>query len=72
MNILLFPFSLVVMFGKMLGNLRHAAMIYSVTLLMFVGMIIWAIYWDTLQPNPALTVPSGPHVRHANYSRAPR
>src|SRR5579883_1211624 len=31
-NILLFPFSLVVMFGKMLGNMRHAAVIYGVML----------------------------------------
>jgi potassium-transporting ATPase potassium-binding subunit len=54
-NILIFPFSLVVMFGRMLGNLRHAAMIYGVMMFMFVGMIVWAIYWDTLQPNPALT-----------------
>jgi potassium-transporting ATPase potassium-binding subunit len=54
-NILIFPFSLVIMFGKMLGNLRHAAMIYGVMMFMFVGMIVWAIYWDTLQPNPALT-----------------
>ena len=54
-NILFFPFSLVVMFGKMLGNLRHAAVIYGVMILMFVGMIVWAIYWDTLRPNPALT-----------------
>jgi len=55
MNILLFPFSLVVMFGKMLGNLRHAAVIYGVMMFMFVGMIVWAIYFDTLRPNPALT-----------------
>ncbi|HLN31160.1 MAG TPA: potassium-transporting ATPase subunit KdpA [Gemmataceae bacterium] len=55
MNILFFPFALVVMFGRMLNNLRHAAMIYGVMMFMFVSMIVWAIYWDTLQPNPALT-----------------
>jgi K+-transporting ATPase ATPase A chain len=54
-NILIFPFSLVVMFGKMLGNLRHAAVIYGVMMVMFLVMIGWGIYWDTLQPNPALT-----------------
>jgi len=54
-NILIFPFSLVVMFGRMLRNLRHAAVIYSVMLLMFVGMIAWGLYWDAIQPNPALT-----------------
>lgn len=54
MNIMIFPFALVVMFGKMLKNLRHAAVIYGVMMFMLGGMIVWAIYWDTLQPNPAL------------------
>jgi potassium-transporting ATPase potassium-binding subunit len=54
-NILIFPFALIVMFGRMLKNMRHAAVIYSVMMVMFVGMIGWAVYWDTLHPNPALT-----------------
>jgi K+-transporting ATPase ATPase A chain len=54
-NILLFPFSLVIAFGRMLKNMRHAAVIYGVMMLLFVTMIGWAIYWDTLRPNPALT-----------------
>jgi K+-transporting ATPase ATPase A chain len=54
-SILIFPFSLVVMFGRMIGNLRHAAVIYSVMLLLFAGMIGWAVSTDTLQPNPGLT-----------------
>jgi K+-transporting ATPase ATPase A chain len=54
-NILIFPFSLVVMFGRMLRNLRHAIMIYGVMMGMFVVMIVWGVYWDTLRPNPALT-----------------
>jgi K+-transporting ATPase ATPase A chain len=54
-NILIFPFSLVVMFGRMLGNLRHAAVLYATMLAMFLAMIGWGIAWDTLQPNPALT-----------------
>ncbi len=53
--ILIFPLSLVVMFGRMIGNLRHAAIIYGVMMVMFVTMIGWAIYWDTLHPNPGLT-----------------
>jgi K+-transporting ATPase ATPase A chain len=53
-NLLLLPFSLVVAFGRMLKNMRHAAVIYGVMMLLFVGMIGWAISWDTLQPNPAL------------------
>jgi K+-transporting ATPase ATPase A chain len=54
-NILLFPFALVIMFGVMLKNLRHAAVIYGVMMLLLVLMVGWAVYWDTLQPNPALT-----------------
>jgi K+-transporting ATPase ATPase A chain len=51
----LFPFSLVLMFGRMLKRLRHALVIYGVMMTMMVGMIGWAIYWDTLKPNPGLT-----------------
>jgi len=54
-NILFFPFSLVIMFGRMLRRMRHAVMIYGVMLALFVLMIGWGIYWDTLQPNPALS-----------------
>ncbi len=54
-TILIFPFSLVVMFGRMIGNRRHATVIYGVMMFLFVLMIGWAICWDTLQPNPALT-----------------
>jgi K+-transporting ATPase ATPase A chain len=53
-NILIFPFSLVVMFGRMLGNLRHAGVIYGVMMAMFLAMIGWAVYWDTLHANPGL------------------
>jgi len=54
LNILIFPFSLVVMFGRMLGQMRQAAVIYGVMLLLFVGFIGWAVRWDTLEPNPGL------------------
>jgi K+-transporting ATPase ATPase A chain len=53
-SILIFPFSLVVMFGRMLNQMRHAAVIYSVMLVLFVGMIVWAVHFDTQQGNPAL------------------
>src|SRR5262249_7988557 len=53
-NILIFPFSLVVMFGRMIGNRRHAAVIYAVMMLLFLCMTGWSIYWDTLHPNPGL------------------
>jgi K+-transporting ATPase ATPase A chain len=63
MNILIFPFSLVIMFGRMLRHMKHAVVIYGVMMLLFVGMIGWAISTDTLQPNPALTSQS--HQVHA-------
>ncbi len=53
-SILLFPLSLVVLFGRMLGQPRQAAVIYAVMLLLFVCMIVNAVYFDTLQGNPAL------------------
>ncbi|MDB5314148.1 MAG: kdpA [Gemmataceae bacterium] len=53
-SILIFPFSLVVMFGRMLKQERHALVIYGVMMTMFVGMIGWAVYQDTLKPNPGL------------------
>ena len=52
---MIFPFSLVLMYGRMLARLRHAVVIYSVMLAMMIGLIGWAVYWDTLQPNPAFT-----------------
>ena len=39
----------------MLGRMREAVVIYGVMLSLFLAMIVWAVYWDTLQPNPALT-----------------
>jgi K+-transporting ATPase ATPase A chain len=54
-NILLFPFALVVMFGYMLRNMRHAVVIYGVMMTLFLALIVWAVSWDTLQPNPGLT-----------------
>jgi K+-transporting ATPase ATPase A chain len=54
-NILIFPFSLVVMFGRMLGQMRHAGIIYGVMLFLFTLLIGWSIQWDTRTPNPALT-----------------
>ena len=52
-SILIFPFSLVVMFGRMLKNERHAVVIYAVMMVLFVTMIVWAVSQDTLKPNPA-------------------
>ncbi|MFO0964893.1 MAG: potassium-transporting ATPase subunit KdpA [Gemmataceae bacterium] len=53
-TMMLIPFSLVLMFGRMIGNIRHGVIIYGVMMVMFVGSIAWCCYWD-LQQNPALT-----------------
>jgi potassium-transporting ATPase potassium-binding subunit len=52
---MIFPFSLVLMYGRMLARVRHAVVIYAVMLSMMIGLIAWAVYWDTMQPNPAFT-----------------
>ena len=43
------------MFGRMLRQVRHAWVIFGVMMAMFITIIVWAVSWDTLQPNPALT-----------------
>lgn len=53
-NILMFPLALIVMFGRMLNNMRHSLVIYGVMTILFLCMAGWAIYWDAMQPNPSL------------------
>ena len=52
---MVFPMALVLMYGRMLHRFRHSVVIFSVMLLLFVGTVVWAIYFDTMQPNPGLT-----------------
>jgi K+-transporting ATPase ATPase A chain len=52
---MIFPFTLVLMYGRMLGRLMHAWVIFSVMMLLMAGTIVWAIYFDTMKPNPGLT-----------------
>ena len=56
-DMMMFPFTLVLMFGRMLGRVRHAIVIYAVMLTLMVAMIIWAIHFE-LKPNPGLTARS--------------
>jgi K+-transporting ATPase ATPase A chain len=51
---MLFPFSLVLMYGRMLGRPRHSAIIFVVMMVMMVGTVAWTIYYDTMRPNPGL------------------
>jgi potassium-transporting ATPase potassium-binding subunit len=55
MAMMLFPFMLVLMYGRMLGRLRHAVVVFSVMLLLMAGTIAWSVYFDTLKPNPGFT-----------------
>ena len=66
---MIFPFALVLMYGRMLGRMRHAYVIFSVMLVLMAGTIVWAVYYDTLKPNPGLT--AHPVAEHTK-SQAPR
>jgi len=52
---MLFPFALVLMYGRMLSKLNHARVIFAVMMTLMIGTIVWAVYFDTLKPNPAFT-----------------
>ena len=67
MNFCLYPFALVLMFGRMLRQMRHAWIIFGVMMSMIVTLMAWAVYWDTLQPNPALDA----HAAIAGQAAAP-
>jgi len=63
---MLFPFALVLMYGRMLKRIRHSVVIYGVMLAMMAGLIAWVIYFDTMQPNPGLTAHAGATYAIAN------
>ena len=53
---MIFPFALVLMYGRMLKRIRHSMVIFSVMLLLMACTIAWSVYFDTLKPNPGFTV----------------
>lgn len=55
LSIILIPVASLVMFGRMLNNLRHAAVIFGVMAILSAATVIWAVCYDSLQPNPALS-----------------
>ena len=55
LEMMIFPFALVLMFGRMLKRMKHAVVIFSVMLTLMVGVIVWVVAFDTLKPNPGLT-----------------
>lgn len=52
---MLFPYALVLMFGRMLKKMKHALVIFTVMMILMIGTIVWAVYFDTLKANPGLT-----------------
>ena len=54
-GLFLLPVAALVTFGKMLNRYRDAAVIFGVMLVLSLGTVAWAIHYDTLRPNPALT-----------------
>jgi K+-transporting ATPase ATPase A chain len=55
LSMMIFPFSLVLMYGRMLRRMRHAWVIFSVMMVLMAGTIVWSVRYDTLKPNPGLT-----------------
>lgn len=53
-SIILISMACMVMFGTMLRNPRHAAVLFGVMLMFLLTLIGWGIATDTLQPNPAV------------------
>jgi potassium-transporting ATPase potassium-binding subunit len=53
-SILLVPAACLVMFGRMIGNMRHATAIYAVCLLLLAVLTAWAVHHDAGRPNPGL------------------
>lgn len=51
---MIFPYALVLMYGRMLNRRRHSYTIFSVMIFLMACTVIWTICFDTLKPNPAL------------------
>jgi K+-transporting ATPase ATPase A chain len=54
-SILLFPCAVVVTYGRMLGKMRHAAILFAVMFVILSAMTAWAVTFDDSTPNPALS-----------------
>jgi potassium-transporting ATPase potassium-binding subunit len=50
---MLFPFGLVLMYGRMINRLRHGWVIFSVMMVMMIATVIWPVIFDTQRPNLA-------------------
>lgn len=52
---MLFPFAIVLFYGRMLNCFKHSIVIFLVMLVLMSSCIAWTIFYDTLAPNPAFT-----------------
>jgi potassium-transporting ATPase potassium-binding subunit len=71
MAMMLFPFGLVLMYGRMLEKLKHAWVIFSVMMVLMIATVVWPIFFDTLRPNPAFTARTASETYHVPDSSAP-
>ena len=69
LGIILIPVAQLVMFGKMLNNFPHAAVIFGVMLVLSLATIGWACTWDTAHPNPGLTAHAGRELIEATIAQ---
>jgi K+-transporting ATPase A subunit len=69
---MIFPFSLVLMYGRMLKRVRHSVVIFSVMLVLMVGTVVWVIYFDTMKPNPGIYTFLAPNRRPFDRNKAQR
>ena len=68
---MLFPFALVLTYGRMLGRMRHGLVIFSVMLVLMAGTIAWSVTFDTLRPNPGLTAHATAQTFNVSDPKAP-
>ena len=68
---MIFPFALVLMYGRMLGHIRHSIVIFSVMLIFMAGTVVWSIYFDTLKPNQSMTAHSVARTYEIPSTKAP-
>ncbi len=59
---MVFPFALVLMYGRLLKRMRHSWVIFGVMMALMAGTFVWTIYFDTLKPNPGLTAHPTPRT----------
>jgi len=52
---MIFPFGLVFMYGRMLKRMKHSYVIFSVMMILMIATIVWSVGYDTLKPNPGFT-----------------